>query len=154
MAVGQPMADGEALRADQFPRVLTPAHAGSFGFDAFTVLGDHETVTFERRDPSQTSLVTVETWTRTGTSSIAGRLTSIFRPVWRAEVLRVALAGQRWGVDRPYLFWGDVVAPGTARQPVYLQLAPPNLPSSEVVRISATVQFASHTVNLWIPRLR
>ena len=151
LAVGQPMADGEALRADQFPRFLTPAHAGSFGFDVFTVLGDHETVTFERRDPSQTSLVTVETWTRTGTSSIAGRLTSIFRPVWRAEVLRVALAGQRWGVDRPYLFWGDVVAPGTARQPVYLQLAPPNLPSSEVVRISDTVQFASHTVNLWIP---
>ena len=151
LAVGQPMGDGEALRADQFPRFLTPAHESSFGFDAFTVLGDHETVTFERRDPSQASLVTVETWTRTGTSSIAGRLTSIFRPVWEADVLRVVLAGQRWGVDRPYVFWGDVVAPGPARQPIYLQLAPPNLPPSEVVRISDTVQFASHAVNLWIP---
>ena len=117
LAVGEPMADGDALRADQFPRFLTPAHAGNFGFDVFTVLGDHETVTFERRDPSQASSVTVETGTRTGTSSIAGRLTSIFRPVWPAEVLSAALAGERWGVDRPYLFWGDVVAPGTARQP-------------------------------------
>ena len=151
LAVGQPIADGEPLRADQFPRFLTPTHAGSFGFDGFAVLGDYETVTFERRDPSQASSVTVETWTRTRTSSIAGRLVSIFRPVWQAELLGVALAGQRWGVDRPYLFWGYVVAPGTTRQPVYLQLAPPNLPPSEVVRISDTVQFASHAVNLWIP---
>ena len=151
LAVGQVMADGEPLRADQFPRFLTPTHAGSFGFDGFAVLGDYETVTFERRDPSQASSVTVETWTRTGTSSIAGQLVSIFRPVWPAEVLRVVLADQRWGVDRPYLFWGHVVAPGTTRQPIYLQLVPPNLPPSEVVRISDTVQFASHAVNLWIP---
>ena len=150
MAVGEPMADGEPLRADQFPRFLTPTHAGEFGLDGVTVLGDQETVTFERYDPSQTPSISVETWRRTGTSAVGGRLISIFRPVWPAEMLHVALAGQRWGVDRPYLLWGHIVSPAS-RQPIYLQLAPTNVPSSEVVRISDRVQFASHAVNLWIP---
>ena len=145
------MVDGAAIRGDQFPRFLRPNHDSNFGFDRFAILGDHEAVDFERYDLTGSNINNRETWQRIGTDAVAGRLVSIFRPVWGAETLRAVLAQQRWGVDRPNVLLGHVISPNMARQPLYLQLVPPNLPPSEVVRISETVQFTSHVVNLWVP---
>ena len=165
LALDTPIADGEPLRADQFPRFIRPTHEGVFGFDMFVVLGDHATLTFERRDLTQETSVSTEIWTRTGTSAVDGRLVSVFGPVWEASVLHDALRMQRWGVDRPYLLWGHVVVPraespvgadgglvdAPERRAVYLRMAPSNVPLSAVIKIDDTVQFASHAVNIWVP---
>ena len=57
LAVGQAMANGEPLRADQFPRFLAPTHAGSFGFDGFAVLGDYETLAVVTQSRELTNLL-------------------------------------------------------------------------------------------------
>lgn len=149
-----PLLDGTPLQGEQFPRFLTPTHDLEFGFDDFLVLGDHSVIQFERRDLDQESGISIETWSRTGTRKLAGRLVSVFRPVWPADRLRDALRTQRWGVDRPYLLWGEVVVPGVGshgRRRIDLQIAPSNIPSSAVSRASSTVQYASHAVNIWVP---
>ena len=149
-----PLPDGTPVQGDQFPRFLRPAHDGEFGFEDFLVLGDHPVVQFERRDSDEASGFSTETWTRSGTTQWGGRLVSVFRLVWPAERLRDALRTQRWGVDRPYLLWGEVVVPDVGalgRRRLYLQMVPPNIPSSEVAQASSTVQYASHAVNIWMP---
>ena len=77
-----PLDDGHLLRADQFPRHLSATHTGDFGFSNLLVLGDHETLTFERVDPDADSKRVAETWTRTGTNAVAGRMVSVFNPTW------------------------------------------------------------------------
>ena len=149
-----PLPDGTPVQGDQFPRFLRPAHDGEFGFEDFLVLGDHAVVQVERPDPDETSGFSTETWNRTGTAEWGGRLVSVFRLVWPAEQLRDALRTQRWGVDRPYVFWGDVVVPDLGmlgRRQLYLQMMPPNVPSFEVAQASSTVQYTSHAVNIWMP---
>ena len=81
-----PLDDGHLLRADQFPRHLSATHTGDFGFSNLLVLGDHETLTFERVDPDADSKRVAETWTRTGTNVVAGRMVSVFNPTWSVEV--------------------------------------------------------------------
>ena len=115
MAVGEPMADGDAIRGEQFPRFLTPTHAGEFGFDSFTVLGDHETLTFERHDPNQAASSAIETWRRTGTSSVSGRLVSVFRLVWRPEALRATLGDQSGGASTVRTCSGGTLFPVVRR---------------------------------------
>ena len=160
VALDTPLADGEPLWADQFPRFIRPTHEDVFGFDTVVVLGDHTTLAFERHDLSQETTVSTETWTRTGTSAVDGRLVSVFTPAWPAEMLRDALRMQRWGVDHPFVLWGHLVVPGAAsavgedeseRRAVYLRMAPSNVPPSSVIRVGETVQYASHAVNIWIP---
>ena len=146
-----PLMDGESLRAEQFPRFLRSTHVGEFGFDQFVVVGDHSSVTFERVDLAVETGVVPETWERVGTDAVAGRVVSVFRPVWSSDLLHQALRQARWGVDRPFLHWGDLVVSGVGRQPIYLRMAPTNLPASEVVIVDDTVQYTSHVVNLWVP---
>ena len=160
-----PLADGRPLRADQFPRFIKPDYAGGFGFNNFLVLGDHQTVAFERTAPGEDPDHTTETWQRTGTQEVAGRLVSVFSPTWTIDVLHRVLRRRRWGVDKTWLYWGQFVVPGTGaliptaaqihenpnaeRVNVYLQLVPTNIPPSEVTQINETVQFSSHAVNIW-----
>ena len=158
-----PLDDGRLLRADQFPRHLSPTHTGDFGLSNLLVLGDHETLTFERVDPDADSKRVAETWTRTGTNAVAGRMVSVFNPTWSVEVLRGLLRRYSWGVDHPYLLFGDVVAPGAAsaaaapagavapgdRQFVYLQMTLPNLPEAVITQVADDVQFSSDVVNIW-----
>lgn len=106
----EPLADGHPLHADQVPRFLRPDHEGTFGFDRFLVLGDYETVTFERVDPQAENDHTVETWPRTGTDAVSGRLVSVFRPAWDGSVLREALRRFAWGVDAPSFYWGRLAS--------------------------------------------
>ena len=108
----------------------------------------------ERRDLDEDSGFSTETWSRTGTTEFAGRLVSVFRLVWEVDRLRDALRTQRWGVDRPFLLWGEIVVPdvgATGRRQVYLQIVPPNIPPSAVAQASSTVQYTSHAVNIWMP---
>lgn len=155
--------DGRPLRADQFPRFLRPTHTGDFGFNNFLVLGDHETVTFERFDADDEDRHTDETWQRIGTQEVAGRVVSVFNPTWSIDVLHATLRRMPWGVDSPMLFWGRFVVPGSApimtgdatehlgdadRISVSLNMAPPNIPGSELTMINNGVQFASHAVNI------
>ena len=150
LARGQ-MADGQPLRALQVPRFLRPTHDSSFGFNNFLVLGDHPTVTFTRWDPEDEQ-TTSETWHRATTRIVAGRLASVFHPRWPASRLRRALRFQRWGVDRPFIYWGQLRIPGTPRAfSVRLSIVPPNIPESPVVQINDNVQFASHVVNIRDP---
>ena len=151
----EPLADGRPVRADQVPRFLRPTHEGTFGFNTFLVLGDYETVTFERTDADAETLHTAETWQRTGTDALAGHLVSVFNPTWDAGVLRDALGRYTWGVDTPSFYWGRLVVPDSAAdggEPdhvnVYLTIVPPNIPASPVVRINDSVQYASHVVNV------
>ena len=149
-----PLPDGTPLQGEQFPRFLRPAHDGEFGFEDLLVLGDYPVVQFERQDLDEESGVSTETWSRSGTTEWAGRLVSVFRLAWTVDRLRDALRTQRWGVDRPFLLWGDVVVPdvgSNGRRQLYLQMAPPNIPPSVVVQASGTVQYASHAVNIWMP---
>ena len=95
----EPLPDGRPLYADQVPRFLRPNHEGTFGFDRFLVLGDYETVTFERVDGEAENQHTVETWSRTGTDAVRGRLVSVFHPAWDASVLRKALRGGTRGAS-------------------------------------------------------
>ncbi len=146
--------DGTPVEGNQFPRFIRPTHEGPFGFNNFLVLGDYPTVEFERRDVDQESGVSQETWTRIDVAEVAGRAVSVFRPMWTSEELDAGFRTQRWGVDRPTLFWGQVVVPGageSGRQDIYLQLAPTNLPPSTVTQVSDTVQYASHAVNISVP---
>ena len=140
--------DGQLLRARQVPRFLRPTRNAPFGFDDFLALGDHPTVTFERWDPDGWAS---ETWERTTTRAVAGRLVSVFRPRWPAALLHRTLRFQRWGVDRPYIYWGRLSIPGATREfNIRLSIVPPNIPASPVVRLGRDVQFASHVVNLRI----
>ena len=149
-----PLPDGTPLQGEQFPRFLRPTHDGEFGFEDVLVLGDHPVLRFERRNLDEESGFSTETWNRIGTTEWVGRLVSVFRLVWSAEHLRDALRTQRWGVDRPFVFWGDVVVPeagSNGRRQLYLQIVPPNIPPSFVARASSTVQYSSHAVNIWMP---
>ena len=152
-----PLADGRALRADQFPRFLRPDHADAFGFTDFLVLGDYATVEFHRVNKFQAAGFIAETWTRTHTVSIDGRTVSVFSPSWPASVLQTLLRRDRWGTDSPFVKLGDFVPPGPAAAVavtpankvfVYLQMVPSNIPDSTVTRIGDDVQFASHVVNI------
>ena len=151
----EPLADGRPLHADQYPRFLRPTHEGTFGFDNFLVLGDYATVTFERVDADAEDNHTAETWTRTRTDAVSGRLVSVFHPRWDAGVLRETLRRYSWGVDVPSLYWGRLVVPGDGAGDgdvnVYLSLAPPNVPAAPVVAINDRVQYASHVVNVVDP---
>ena len=161
----QHLADGRPLRADQFPRFLRPTHNGDFGLSNFLVIGDHETVTFERVDADAEDFHTDETWTRASTQEVDGQIVSVFNPTWGIDVLHATLRRYSWGVDHPFIFWGrfvvpaaaPVVTPGGVRDHVgeaegvnvYLAVVPPNILESEITQINDDVQFTSHAVNVW-----
>ena len=163
-----PLADGWPLRADQFPRFLRPTHQGDFGFYNFLILGDHEVVTFRRLDPNADEGHVVETWVRTRADQVDGRLVSVFNPSWSIDLFHDWLRHYSWGVDRPRIFWGELVVSSEAvvsvaadetidrgeeekTVNVFLSVMPPNIPEAKIVQVNEKVQFTSHAVNIFVP---
>ena len=75
--------DGQPLWYDQNPRLLHAAHTGGLALDNLLVLGDVQTLYFERWSDRSGSVP--ETWYRTGTTAVDGRLISVFNPRWTAR---------------------------------------------------------------------
>jgi hypothetical protein len=116
----------------------------------FTVLGDVETLRFQLYYEN----ADVETWTRTETRDVAGRVVSVFNPTWPVATLGKVLRFNRWGWDNPRLYWGEVlregVEPGSGL-PIYLRIAPETLPAARVVRVRDDLQYSGNVVNIVMP---
>lgn len=154
------MRDGEPLSFQQTPPILRPDHNGIIALSEFAVVGDHPTVTFERADANAASGVVVEQWRRTAKTTISGRTVSLFEPRWSRRVWAQRLQHERYGFDRPYVFWGRILIPtrGVASdaapaqtRSLYVRVGSTAIPNSRVLRIAPDVQYASHVVNLVIP---
>jgi hypothetical protein len=144
--------DGQPLWFTQEPSILTPDYTGAVILSNFVVTGDVETIRFAHTAPVNAG--DIETWTRTETQEINGRLVSVFNPTWDAGALTRLLGVVPWGWDRPSVSWGEIL-PGEA-QPgqglsIALRMGPQNIPESPVVGLAEDVQFSSNVVNLRIP---
>ena len=106
-AFATPLASGEAVSFLQDPPILRPTTTGRITLREFTIVGNHRRVRFERQDGKK------ETWRRSRTKTIAGRVMSVFNPSWSASVLVRALR-RRHGYDQPEIFWGTLTLPGGA----------------------------------------
>lgn len=149
-----PSANGDPLSFRQDPAIVFPDYTGTIRFLEFLVAGDVSTVRFKRPD-TNTSGVT-ETWNRTGTRIVGGRLVSVFAPSWPASELTRLLSFYYHGFDYPSLFWGEVLLPGsgtdsTRTRQIALRMSSRSIPASRTIQLSSTVQYASHVVNLVIP---
>lgn len=146
--------DGQPLWYDQNPRLLHAAHTGGLALDNLLVLGDVETLNFERW--SDRSGTVPETWHRTGTTAVEGRLISIFNPRWTAAELWDAVRARTRGFDSPYVNFGWLTVPSPDHDEgrafgIVLNWTPLNLPPAQLTRIDADTQYASHVVNLVVP---
>ena len=83
---------GQPLWFDPQPRLLRADSTEGLAFDDVLIVGDIETVEFERWSSAAGDIVT-ETWTRTGMRTFAGQLVSSFNPTWSGAEL--------WGRHRP-----------------------------------------------------
>ena len=92
-----PLASGEGVHFLQDPPIVRPTTTGRITLRNLTIVGNHRTVRFTRPDGKR------QTWRRTRTSTIDGRVVSIFNPSWPASVLATALRS-RHGFDYPNLF--------------------------------------------------
>ena len=149
---------------DQNPRLIRADHAGGLSLENFLVAGDVATLTFERPALSAAAdgYIVRETWRRTGTTDIDGYLISVFNPSWDSAALWDSISWQRRGFDHPYARFGTLLIPrpsdatsageAVERLAVWLRVAPLNLPPAQVTRIDAETQYASHVVNLVMPR--
>ena len=149
---------------DQNPRLIRADQAGGLSLDNFLVAGDVAALTFERPalSAAASGYVVRETWRRTGTTDIDGHLISVFNPSWDAAALWDSIGWQRRGFDHPWVQLGtllvpqpsDTVADGgdVAKFFIRLRMAPLNVPPAQVIRIDAQTQYASHVVNLVMPR--
>ncbi len=153
------MSYGEPLSFLQDPAILRPDHLGSVGLTEFVLVGDYPTLVFEREDPNAATAVVVETWERIGTATVSGQSVSVFQPRWSRQVWSERLRHERFGFDRPYVFWGRVVVPSANGDPaappetrsLYLRVGSTGIPTSHVRQIAPDVQYASHVVNLVMP---
>ena len=156
---GTGMSYGEPLSFLQDPAILRPDHLGSVGLTEFVLVGDYPTLVFEREDPNAATAVVVETWERIGTATVSGQSVSVFQPRWSRQVWSERLRHERFGFDRPYVFWGRVVVPSANGDPaappetrsLYLRVGSTGIPTSHVRQIAPDVQYASHVVNLVMP---
>lgn len=151
LAVPQELADGQALMFDQTPAILRPDHSGTFSIKA-QLIGDFPTVQFLRWDPDVAG-DNIETWSRTATRTVAGRIVSIFEKVYPDAELARILRRQPWGFDDGGLEWGNVLLPtsDTTRK-LALRIGSTNLPAATpLVQLSADVQYAGSVVNVVIP---
>jgi hypothetical protein len=140
----------EPLSFEQDPPLVAPGFDGAITLRHLEIAGGVPAIRFRRPVPGQPDAI--ETWPRTGSRSIGGRLVSIFAPVWPASALEQALSMWTWGFDSPGLYWGAVEVPGSdISRPVFLRMALGGIPTSPVVRVNARVQYASNVVNLVIP---
>ena len=146
--------DGSPLWYSQRPRLIRADDPGGVALDRLLVVGDVETLTFERRSYSAWDNV-VETWPRTGTTAIDGRLVSVFDLSWSHAELWDAIGRQHHGFDKPMIDFGRLKIRTDDGEEfsnrIRLNMAPLNVPASRVERIDDTTQYASHVVNLVIP---
>jgi hypothetical protein len=144
--------EGQPLWFTQEPSILTPDYAGAVTLSNFVVSGDVATLRFRSAAPLNEG--DIETWTRTETQTINGRLVSVFNPVWGGDALSRVLSSATFGWDQPRLDWGEVLPgetlPGEGL-PLGLRISPRNLQTSAVVQLSGDVQYSSNIVNLRIP---
>ena len=146
--------DGAPLWYSQRPRLVRADDAGGVALDRLLVAGDVETLTFERESESARDDV-VETWPRTGTTAIDGRLVSVFNLSWSHAELWDAIRREEHGFDKPMVSFGRLKIRTNNGDEfsnrIRLNMAPLNVPKSRVERIDDTTQYASHVVNLVIP---
>ena len=155
-----PLAADIPLSYEHFPRILDPGETGTIRV-VVEVVGDVQTVLFRRNVPTADLGRVVETWRRSGTRNIDGRVVSSFTEDYPASILSDLLVYAH-GNDFPQVPLGRLEAPGKlSAEPdfvtLWLRLAPSNLPTSTVRLLTvvdgdeATAQYASHVVNLVIP---
>lgn len=153
---------GQPLWFDPQPRLLRADSTEGLAFDDVLIVGDIETVEFERWSSAAGDIVT-ETWTRTGMRTFAGQLVSSFNPTWSGAELWDAIDRRRRGFDSPFVHFGTLRIPRLVeadeetdeteedefeKVAIRLPVAPLNLPVSRVERIHDSMQYASHVVNI------
>lgn len=155
-----PLAADIPLSYEHFPRILDPGETGTIRV-VVEIVGDVQTAVFRRNVPTADSGRVIETWRRSGTRSIDGRMVSSFTENYPASILSDLLVYAH-GNDFPQVPLGRLEAPGELGiEPdlvtLWLRLAPSNLPSSTVRVLSsadgdeANAQYASHVVNVVVP---
>jgi hypothetical protein len=143
------VADGETLSFEQDPPLVLPNYSGRVTLRRFSVVGDVPTLDFHRWNPDNPA-GDVETWQRTTTRPIGGRLISVFEPSWDATVLDGMLSRARTGYDRPSLYFGWITVGGVDRS-VNLRMGFAGIPHSDVVAIDTGAQYASNVINIIVP---
>ena len=155
-----PSAADIPLSYEHFPRILDPGETGTIRV-VLEMGGDVQTVVFRRNVPTADSGSVIETWRRSGTRSVDGRVVSAFTQDYPASILSDLLVYAH-GNDFPQVPLGRLEAPGAmSPEPdlvtLWLRLAPSNLPSSTVQVLrsidgdEAEAQYASHVVNVVVP---
>ena len=143
--------DGGPISFEQDPAVLTPDYRGTIRFRNLLVAGDVATLRFKLGEPDSAE---IETWARTTTRTINGRLVSVFEPEWDAATFARVLRRRTWGFDYPTLYWGEIL-PGTTEEGdgvfVRLRFGSSRLPTSPIRQLASDVQHASHVVNIVVP---
>ncbi|MDP6580606.1 MAG: hypothetical protein QF681_08125 [Vicinamibacterales bacterium] len=166
---GQPLAlsEGTPLVYEHIPRILTAGETGTIRVIA-EVAGDVPTALFRRNVPTLSGGVLAESWTRSTTRTVDGRVVSVFDRSYPGSILADLLVYAH-GTDRPQVPLGRLEVPGSndtdpngasvdsSFLTVWLKLASSSLPTS-MVRVLASQagdepvgQYASHVVNLVIP---
>ncbi len=157
---------GQPLWFDPQPRLIRADSTEGLAFNNFLIVGDIETVEFERWSSAAGEAVT-ETWTRTGTRTFSGNLVTTFNPTWDQTALWDAIGRRRRGFDSPFVYFGTLRIPKLVEADeetdddddeteedefeevaIRLPVAPLNLPVSRVERIHDSMQYASHVVNI------
>ena len=163
---GQPSAllESTLLVYEHIPRILTAGETGTIRVIA-EVVGDVPTALFRRNVPMLPGGVLAESWTRSTTRTVEGRVVSVFDQSYPGSILADLLVYAH-GTDRPQVPLGRLEVPGSnltklngasvnsSLLTVWLKLAPSSLPTS-TVRVLASfagdepvAQYASHVVNL------
>lgn len=158
---------GQPLWFDPQPRLIRADNTEGLTFNDVLIVGDIETVEFERWSSAAGEAVT-EIWTRTGTRSFSG-LVSAFNPTWDETELWDTIGRRRRGFDSPFVYFGTLKVPKLVetddetmgddepeedafeRVAIHLPVAPLNLPASRVEKIGDSMQYASHVVNMVVP---
>ena len=160
-----PLVDNAPLGYEQFPRILTPGATETVRIVA-EVVGDVPSVVFRRNVPFHETGSVAETWTRSTTRAVDGRLVSVFDQRYPGSILGDLLVYAH-GNDFPQVPLGRLEVPVSSETDlndssphlltVWLRLAPSNLPTSTVRVVTsaegtvAAAQYASHVVNLVLP---
>ena len=143
--------DGGPVSFEQEPAILAPDHRGPVRLRNLLVAGDVPSLRFKLGDPDSDE---IETWTRTTTRTINGRLVSVFDREWDDAALARVLSRRSWGFDYPTLYWGEILPAGTEEGDgffVRLRVGSSRIPESPVRQLAADVQYASHVVNIVAP---
>ena len=138
------------------PPMLRADYTGELSLELL-VAGDVEALFFVPFSGTPFRLSTLESWRRAVTEDFEGHLVSVFRQTLDSSYLRFFLSRRRGFFNAEPLFVGriflDRPESSRARPDFFLKIQslPVNTPRSQVRRISDTVQYASHVVNLMVP---